>query len=65
MRSVAVTMEGNEPRFLQWAKSVGLASIEEYRDFVAKCAALVVCSAHAAPANMAALLGFVELAEPT
>jgi len=39
LRSVALTLDGDEPRFLQWTKSVGLARVEEYRDYVAKCAA--------------------------
>ena len=39
LRSVAVTLNGDEARFLQWTKSVGLARVEEYRDYVARCAA--------------------------
>ena len=38
LRSVAVELKGDEPRFLQWTKSVGLARVEEYRDYIAKCA---------------------------
>ena len=39
LRSVAVKLKGDEPRFLQWTKSVGLARVEEYREYVARCAA--------------------------
>ena len=44
MRSVAIKLKGDEPRFLQWAKSIGLARKEEYRDFMARCIAVSASS---------------------
>jgi hypothetical protein len=39
MRSVAVLLKGDEPRFLKWAKSVGLARLKDYRDWKVECVA--------------------------